>query len=159
MSRLDSHIRRVTAQRDILNSIASDVTGMEGPIIELGLGNGRTYDHLRGLFAERRIVAFDRALNAFRGSIPDAEDLVIGEIRDTAARFAGVEAALVHSDIATGYSEIDDVTATWLPDITVPLLRIGGFAVSGIPLDHERLRRLPVPPGVATDRYFLYRRL
>ena len=32
----------------------------DGPVIELGLGNGRTYDHLRERLPGRRIIAFDR---------------------------------------------------------------------------------------------------
>ena len=39
---------------------------MEGPVLELGLGNGRTFDHLRERLPGRRIVAFDRALSGAR---------------------------------------------------------------------------------------------
>ena len=49
MSRLDSFIRRVTAQRDCLNRVAEIIEYHEGLILEMGLGNGRTYDHLREL--------------------------------------------------------------------------------------------------------------
>ena len=47
MTPLDSFIRRLTAQRDILNAIIDLVEEVEGPVLEFGLGNGRTYDHLR----------------------------------------------------------------------------------------------------------------
>ncbi|RWB78172.1 class I SAM-dependent methyltransferase, partial [Mesorhizobium sp.] len=46
-----------------------------------------------------------------------------------------------------------------LPDLTARLLRVDGIAVSGTPLDHPHLRRLPAPPSVPADRYFIYRRL
>lgn len=159
MSRLDSFIRRMSAQRDILNVISEDVAGLDGPIVELGLGNGRTYDHLRSLFPERRIIVFDRKMAAFASSKPAARDFVEGEIRDTTPEFAGIDAALVHSDVATGYAEIDDETIAWLADITVPLLQPGGFAASGMPLEDARLEPLDLPPTVAAGRYFLYRRL
>ena len=55
MSRLESFIRRVTAQRDCLNMAKELVVDVPGPILELGLGNGRTYDHLRELFPDREI--------------------------------------------------------------------------------------------------------
>jgi len=71
----------------------------------------------------------------------------------------GFDAALVHADIGTGYEDLDAVTATWLPDLTTRLLRVGGLAVSGTPLDHPLLQRLPPPPSVAADRYFIYRRV
>jgi trans-aconitate methyltransferase len=158
MSRLDSFIRRVTAQRDILDHISEEVAGMDGPVIELGLGNGRTFDHLRERLPGRRIIAFDRALAAHRTSTPDPEDLVIGEIAETASGMAGIDAALVHADIGTGYAEKDAATLTWLPDLTARLLRPGGIAVSGLPLEHADLAPQPLPASVSQDRYFLYRR-
>lgn len=158
MSRLDSFIRRVSAQRDVLNHVSTDVADMEGPIVELGLGNGRTYDHLRERLPGRRIIAFDRALASHRLSTPAAEDLVIGEIRETAPAMAGIGAAMVHADIGTGYENKDAETLTWLPDLTARLLRSGGVAVSGLPLDHDDLIPLPLPASVPNGRYFLYRR-
>lgn len=158
MSRLDSFIRRLTAQRDILDNVCAEVAKMDGPVLELGLGNGRTYDHLRERLPARRIVAFDRAFAAHRSSAPAAEDLVLGEIRETAAGFIGIDAALVHVDIGTGYDDRDAVTITWLPDLTARLLRQGGIAASGLPLDHPQLQPLTLPPSVRAGRYFLYRR-
>ncbi|TIV71135.1 MAG: hypothetical protein E5V89_11430, partial [Mesorhizobium sp.] len=105
MSRLESFIRRLTAQRDILDQVCVEVAKIEGPVIELGLGNGRTFHHLRERLPGRRIVAFDRALAAHSSSIPEPENLVLGEIRETARRFIGIEAALVHADIGTGYED------------------------------------------------------
>ena len=99
MSRLDSFIRRLTAQRDILNSIVDLVGPLEGPVIEFGLGNGRTYDHLREIFAGRRIIAFDRDVRSYSSSTPPAEDMVTGDIKETGQAFIGIDAALAHADI------------------------------------------------------------
>lgn len=156
-SRLESFIRRLSAQRDILDTVCRSLEG-EGPVVELGLGNGRTFSHLRFLLPGRRIVAFDRVLGAHASSIPPDGDLVLGEIRDTAARFAGMKAALVHADIGTGYDDKDSVTLTWLPGLVAGLLAPGGTAVSGLPLAHAALEPLPVPSSVPEGRYFLYRR-
>ena len=52
MSRLDSFIRRLQAQRACLDRAAELVRDLPGPVVEIGLGNGRTYDHLR-----RRLAA------------------------------------------------------------------------------------------------------
>ena len=60
MSRLDSFIRRVSAQRDCLNAAADLIRDVPGPVLEFGLGNGRTYDHLRSLLPERTIFVFER---------------------------------------------------------------------------------------------------
>ncbi|WP_333898540.1 class I SAM-dependent methyltransferase [Agrobacterium pusense] len=160
MSRLDSFIRRLTAQRDILNHVAVNLDmPHEGALMEIGLGNGRTFNHLRELFPGRRIIAFDRAMGAHASSVPADEDLVIGEISQTAPAFVGAEAAMVHADIGTGYPEKDAITLTWLPDLAAGMLAKGGVAVSGLPLDHPLLKPLPVPESVPTDRYFLYRKI
>jgi len=159
MSRLDSFIRRLTAQRDILNHISETMMdGPDGAVLEIGLGNGRTYSHLREHFPGRRIIAFDRAIGSHASSTPEAEDLVIGEIRETAQAFVGTEAALVHADIGTGYPDKDAVTLTWLPQLAAGSLRSGGIAVSGLPLEHPDLEPQPLPATVREDRYFLYRK-
>jgi hypothetical protein len=159
MSRLDSFINRLTAQRDLLNYIAREnMLPAEGAILELGLGNGRTFNHLREVFSDRRIIVFDRAVAAHKSSIPAEEDIVLGEISVTAARFAGQNAAMVHADIGTGYEDADAQTLTWLPKLAGRLLAPGGIAASGLPLSHPELQHLPLPPGIAVDRYFLYRR-
>jgi hypothetical protein len=159
MSRLDSVIRRLTAQRDILNHLATTQTlPTIGAILEIGLGNGRTYSHLCELFPNHRIIAFDRALAAHASSTPAPDDLVLGEIAETAPAFAGQGAAMVHADIGTGYPEKDAQTLTWLPQRVASLLAPGGIAISGLPLADPALTPLPLPPGIESDRYFLYRK-
>ncbi|MEM0949403.1 MAG: class I SAM-dependent methyltransferase [Pseudomonadota bacterium] len=159
MSRLDSMIRRLSAQRDILNHVADDLGLPEtGDILEIGLGNGRTYSHLRERFPDRRAIAFDRADRAHKSSSPAPEDFVEGEIEYTARAFVGLEASLVHADIGQGYPERDAITLRWLPGLVADLLAPGGIAVSGLPLADRRLGPLPLPAGIAPDRYFLYRR-
>ncbi len=72
MSRLDSFIRRALAQRDCLGDAARLIDGLPGPVIELGLGNGRTYGHLRTLLPAREIFVFDRQVMAHPDCVPDA---------------------------------------------------------------------------------------
>ena len=64
MSRLDSSIARLMAQRVCLGFVATELLGRPGCVLELGLGNGRTYDHIRSLMPERRIYVFDRRIAA-----------------------------------------------------------------------------------------------
>jgi hypothetical protein len=158
MSRLESFIRRLTAQRDILDMVCRDLPLQDGPVIELGLGNGRTYDHLRERLPGRRIIAFDRVNAANLRSLPAEGDLILGEISETAKAFAGIDAALVHADIGSGYDDLDAMNLRWLPQLTVDLLAPSGIAASGVPLDHPDLAPLPLPEGIRPGRYFLYRR-
>ena len=158
MSRLDSFIRRLVAQRDVLNMICRDMQLMDGPVIELGLGNGRTFDHLRELLPGRRIIAFDRAVGAHRASMPKEGDLVLGEISETASAFVGMGAAFVHADIGSGYDDYDAENLRWLPELTAGLLAPSGIAASGVALDHPKLKQLPLPSTVREGRYYIYRR-
>jgi hypothetical protein len=160
MSRLDSFIARMQAQRDVLNHLAdSGWIPADGLILELGLGNGRTYDHLREKFTTQRIVVFDRSAHTHPASMPLEDDIVLGEISETIKQFAGTGAALAHVDIGTIYADVDDTTLTWLPHSIVAVLAQGGLAASGLPLQHHMLQPLPLPPGVNDGHCYLYRRL
>ncbi|MGH6915889.1 MAG: class I SAM-dependent methyltransferase [Geminicoccales bacterium] len=160
MSRLDSNIRRLEAQRACLNMVAKRMRDLPGPVLELGLGNGRTYDHLRKLLPDRKIFAFDRQVGAHPDCIPDPEHLLLGEIRDTLpdalARLPG-KAALAHSDLGTADAAANGVLAAWLAEALPPLLLDGAWVVSDRPLRDASLRPQPPPPGIAPDRYFVYR--
>jgi hypothetical protein len=158
MSRLDSFIRRMTAQRDLLNLAARDSALPQGAVLEIGLGNGRTYSHIRALFPDRHIIAFDRALKAHSGCTPAPQDLILGEIEETGQAFVGKGAALVHADIGSGHDDLDALTLRWLPGLVAGLLAPGGLAVSGLPLRAEGLVPLALPDSIDPDRYYIYRR-
>ena len=64
MSRLDSVIRRLAAQRACLEAAARLIAELPGPVLEVGLGNGRTFDHLREILPGREIFALDRRIAA-----------------------------------------------------------------------------------------------
>ena len=160
MSRLDNFIFRMQAQRDILNHIADNGwVPKDGLILELGLGNGRTYDHLREKFTTQRIVVFDRSADTHPASTPSEEEIVLGEISETIKQFAGSGAAFAHIDIGTIYADTDASTLTWLPRSIVAVLAQGGLVASGLPLEHSMLQPLPLPSGVTNGHCYLYRRV
>ena len=162
MSRLDSFIRRLEAQRACLNRAAELVRGLDGVVLELGLGNGRTYDHLRALFPDRDIYVCERRVAAHPDCVPPPERLILGDMRQTLpelrARLGG-RVALAHFDAGTGEAAANRALAADLTPSIVPLLRPGGVLVSDPPLDAAELAALPLPGGVAPGRYHLYRRL
>ena len=61
VSRLDSFIRRLQAQRACLDMAAGLIADIDGLVLELGLGNGRTYDHLRETLPGREIYVCERS--------------------------------------------------------------------------------------------------
>lgn len=162
MSRLDSFIRRVTAQKEILNYIIGIISDVEGPVLELGLGNGRTYDHLRENLPGREIFVFDRAINASPQSVPDGDHMILGEIRDTLA-FCGprvkTEAAFIHCDLGSGDPTTDLATRAWISPLIRERTARGGVVASGLSLDLSDFEELALPDGIQKKRYFLYRKL
>jgi hypothetical protein len=160
MSRLDSFIRRLEAQRACLGFAAGQIEGVSGPVLELGLGNGRTYDHLRALLPEREIFVFEREVNAHADCVPDDAHLILGDLRETLPqgrrRLPG-PAALVHSDVGTGDAARNAELATWLAGALPPLLAHGAWVVSDQMMGAPALVAQAAPEGIAPDRYFLYR--
>ena len=160
MSRLDSFIARMQAQRDCLNFLKPAVAALPGPILEVGLGNGRTYDHLRDLFPGRDIHVFERQVAAHPDCIPPANRLFLGEARDSLGRAAhqlGPTAALIHTDLGTGDHAANMAMGRWLGPALDALAARGGWILANQALDVARWQRQPEPPGVPKDRYFLYK--
>jgi hypothetical protein len=161
MSRLDSFIRRLEAQRRMLDWAASEIAGHPGLVLELGLGNGRTYDHLRELLPERDIHVFERDVSPNPRSMPPSDRLVEGDMAVTLPAFAarhGRSAALIHVDVTTGVPERDRVLFAWLPENVVALAGPDALVLSGWDLAHGALAPVALPEGVPAGRYYAYRR-
>jgi len=161
LSRLDSFIRRLEAQRACLDLAAAAIRDLPGRVLELGLGNGRTYDHLRERLPAREIFVFERQLAAHPACVPDAAHLILGDIRRTlpAARARlPAPAALAHSDIGTGDAARNADLARWLAGSLPALLAPGAWVIADQALHTPELAPLPPPEGVARGRYYLYRK-
>jgi S-adenosyl-L-methionine methyltransferase len=162
VSRLDSFIRRLEAQRACLDVAAELARGLDGPVLELGLGNGRTYDHLRELCPDREIFVCDRQIAAHPDCIPPRQFLLLGDMRETLpaarGRFVG-RVALAHLDPGTGDVAANLLLARDLAPLIAPLLCPGAIVISEPDMILPELFPLPLPDGVAAGRYHLYRRV
>jgi hypothetical protein len=160
MSRLDSFIRRIQAQRACLNRAAQLIKHVPGPVLELGLGNGRTYDHLRELMPERDIYVFDLQLAAHADCVPPREFLILGDGRETLPMMWNKiphSAALAHFDIGTGDFRENQRLAAELARLIALLMRPNAVVVSDPAVDLPGWHRLPLPSRVREGRYHLYR--
>jgi S-adenosyl-L-methionine methyltransferase len=160
LSRLDSFIRRLQAQRACLDLAAHLVQELDGDVLELGLGNGRTYDHLRQLFPDRKIYVCERRVAAHPNCMPPTEFLILGDMRDTlrmAREVLARRVALAHLDPATGDSVGSRALVAELAPLIMPLMRPGALLVSEPAIDQVALTPLPLPESVAPGRYNLYR--
>jgi hypothetical protein len=160
MSRLESMIRRLRTQRICLDWAAPQVAVLDGPILEFGLGNGRTYDHLRQVLPHREIFVFDRQVGAHPDCIPPDDHLILGEFRETAkasvSRFAG-QAALIHADVGSGDPVASVALAGELCPSWVSMLRADGLLLSDQPLNDANLASIALPQ-VIPGRYFVFKR-
>jgi hypothetical protein len=158
MSRLNSFIRRLSAQRDCLGYAATLISNIAGPVLELGLGNGRTYDHVRSLLPERDIFVFDRQIAAHPDCIPDDAHMILGDFSDTIPRAMeriGIPAALAHVDCGSGDAASTKAVATTLEKLLPALMTSGGIIVSDQPVKPSGWQPLSLPDGVPKDRYFI----
>jgi hypothetical protein len=162
VSRLESFIRRLEAQRACLEVAADLIGGLDGEVLELGLGNGRTYDHLRKLFPHRNIYVFERTVAAHPDCVPPPQFLLLGDMRETLpavrARLAE-RVVLAHLDPGNGEIAASKALADQIAPLIVPLLRLNGLLVSEPPVTGDDLRALPLPDGIEPGRYNLYRRI
>ncbi len=157
MSRLDSMLRRLAAQRDGLNWAAELLQGKPGDALDLGLGNGRTYDHLREILPDRRIWVIDRVLQCHPSYTPPEADLLLGEAEPMLRKLAdtGARVLLAHYDFGQGIKEDDVAEAARLSPLIASVVEEGGIIISGQPL--VGLEQITGPASIAKDRYLFYR--
>jgi S-adenosyl-L-methionine methyltransferase len=157
---LDRMISRLTAQRACLNWAMERIAMLRGPVLEFGLGNGRSYDYLRDYLKDREIYVFDARVAAHPACTPPAERLVLGDFRDTtpasAARFENA-VALLHGDIGSFDPVASRALAARLAPHRARMLLDDAVLVSDQPLAHSASAAVSGPPEAA-QLYYIYRR-
>jgi len=160
-TRLDLFIDRMVSQRACLDFAIAETDALPGPVFELGLGNGRTYHHMRARIQDRDIHVFERAVGAHPDSIPPEERTILGDVRETlpaALKRFGATASLIHADLGGHDRAKNDAFAQMISPLVEPLLAPGGLMVSSDRMYFERLAEMPLPEGAVEGRCFVYRR-
>jgi S-adenosyl-L-methionine methyltransferase len=159
VTRLDGAIARLSAQRALIDWACASLP--PGPVLELGLGNGRTYDHLRARLAPGRAIhAFERAVAAHPDCVPPSGFLHLGDMRDTLPRWAkthGRVAALAHADIGDGHAAGTAAFAALLARELPACLAPGALVLSDQILDDPALAAFDPPVEMPAGRYRCYR--
>ena len=159
-TRLDKLRLRLEAQNACLGWAFGEIAGRPGPVLELGLGHGRTYDHLRTHLPDRDIYVFDREIDCYEDCIPPADRTFLGDIGQTlkvAAARLPTRAVLVHSDMGSYTEAHNTAMSERLSRLLPAVLAPGGIVVSDLPLALAGVLALPLPAGAQEGRYFLYR--
>jgi hypothetical protein len=166
LTRLERFIARTLAQRCCIDAAAERVNGLAGEVWEVGLGNGRTYDHLRDRFAGRAVVVFDREIAAHPDCVPPDAMMRLGDFRETVPaeveRRAG-RVAVIHADVGTANIEKSRAMGRWLAPQFARALAPGGYLIGDQPMDDPALDPIALAqvPGAAelpADAYFFYRK-
>ena len=160
ISRLEKLYFRLEAQNVCLAWAFEQISSHKGIVFELGLGHGRTFDHLRKNLPDREIFVFDREVDSYPDCTPDADHILLGELSETlpqaANRFAG-KVILAHSDVgsfsAEGNAKMSGIVSAHL----APALADGALVLSDLPLSIPGASTLPLPKGAREDRYYIYR--
>lgn len=161
VSRLDLFIDRMVSQRACLNHAAQQTEDQAGPVFELGLGNGRTYHHMRETMSGRDIYVFERAIASHPDSTPPDDRVMLGDVFETLPRALekfGATASLIHADLGGHNAEKNDLFARRISPLIEPLLAVGGLMVSSDRMYFENLTERPLPEAAVAGRCFIYRR-
>lgn len=160
-TRLDVFIDRMVSQRASLDHAIAQTAGMPGPVFELGLGNGRTYHHMKHRVSGRDIYVFERAIASHPDSTPEPEFTILGDVTETLPqtldRF-GPTASLIHADLGGHNLTKNDLFARKVSPLIEPLLAPGGLMVSSDRMYFETLTEMPLPDGAVEGRCFIYRK-
>ncbi|WP_299044061.1 class I SAM-dependent methyltransferase [uncultured Tateyamaria sp.] len=159
MSRLESMRRRLTAQIDGINWAAAKVADLDGDVLEMGLGNGRTYDHLRQELPDRRIWVIDRILKCHPSCVPPEQDFLEGEAEPMLQRMAAANRRIIlaHYDFGFGIKEKDVEEGKRLSPLIAAVMQPGGLILSQQPL--VGFDQITGPDTIAPDRYLFYRKV
>lgn len=159
-TRLEAMFDRVLAQCTLIDYAAELVVKIPGPVLEVGLGNGRTYDHLCDRFRGREIFAFDRELASDPRSRPDKSRFIQGDFLETlpeALVRIGAKAAVAHCDIGSHDSEASRTLGAVVAHLLAPLVAHQGVVLGDQPMVHPDFEALPLPDNLEPESYFIYR--
>lgn len=160
ISRLEKTLFRLQSQHACLGFAFDEIAARPGPVVELGLGLGRTFDHLRRHLKDREIFVFDRVNKAYDDCQPDPAYLSLGEIDETllvlADRLTG-KVVLANSDLGSHDRKTNRIVAAMSSRLLPPLMAPGGIVMSDLPLEIKGFDVLPLPQGALEGSYYLYR--
>ncbi|MBX3596132.1 MAG: hypothetical protein KF874_01045 [Rhizobiaceae bacterium] len=161
LTRLDKLRLRLVAQDACLAWAFENIKGRSGIVFELGLGHGRTYDHIRTHLPDREIYVFDREVDCYEDCIPPTDKMILGDMRQTVPeavrRFAG-QVVLLHADTGSYGDKHNTEMQQLLSATLAPALAPEGLLLSDLKLDVPGTEAVPLPPGATEGRYFIYRR-
>jgi hypothetical protein len=152
-------IARLTTQQACIDLAARLIADQPGVVLEIGLGKGRTLDHMREVMPEREIFAFDRFVHAPAAVVPDDDHLFLGDFQDTLAAPPDAlkgQAVFAHADIGSEDRAADAVLAPIVADLLARWLRPGAVVATDREMNRQGWQPLPDLSAMPWP-YFIYR--
>lgn len=159
LSVLQLMLRRLQTQQQCLEYAIQLIEGVSGCIMELGLGKGRTYDHLRCIAPQRSIFVFDHHLHAPENARPLPSQLILGDFTKTLIEPAiTLPVALIHADIGTTKPLQDRQLYSFLATKLDTWATAHSVLVCDRPMPALRWQPLQLPPACEWP-YYMYRKI
>ena len=159
--RLTLMIDRLSAQRDYLDYAVRSTLHIQGCVLDVGLGKGRTYDRLRTIAPTRDVHAFDMLIHCPLDVVPPPQFMWLGDFRHTLHRFArerGSCAAIVHADIGSDDRAADRILANAIAPLLHALTAPGAIVLSDRELSMEDCIREHPEQSPSPWPYYVYRK-
>ncbi len=160
LSRLEKLYFRLEAQHACLAWAFAELESRPGVVFELGLGHGRSFDHLRMHLPGRDIYVFDREAGSYPDCTPDPQHLILGDLDATlpaaAKRFAG-QVVLAHSDVGSFEASHNRMMSELVSVTCRRALAQDAIILSDLPLFDPGCRGAAASAGARAERYYLYR--
>ncbi|MEZ5730593.1 MAG: class I SAM-dependent methyltransferase [Burkholderiaceae bacterium] len=162
---LERALKRIETQIRLIDWAAALLSERMPPpdcfVVEFGLGNGRTYDHLRARLPVSRIVVLDREMKANPDRRPPDDDFVKGDIAATWRTLAASQpnaASLIHADLGDGTDRYDAVLESWLGEACAALAAPGAIILSSTRVQHPAIVPMQAPFEPLGGHYGVFQR-
>lgn len=156
LSRLERNVLRLQSCVACLDYALAETAELGGVIFELGLGNGRSYHHLKLRRPGWDIYVFEFDVCPHPDSMPDPDHLIAGDILEKlpamADRFAG-QVTLVHADLGGADAEANARLAAAVAPHLRRAMHPEGLIVTSTPF--PGFAEVPTPEGAVAGKYFV----
>ena len=157
MSRLESMMRRLAAQKTGLEWCVEQTEKIKGDFVEIGLGNGRSYDHIREIAPNKKIWVLDRILQCHPSCVPPEDSFLQGEANEVMIQMKkdNIRIALTHYDFGVGIKDKDEAEAAALSPLIKDIMVEDGLLMSCQPL--VGFKQIEGPAEIPAGRYYFYK--
>lgn len=161
ITRLEKTYYRLQAQILCFDWAFDQIESTPGVIMEIGLGLGRTYQHIKSHLPDREMIVFERDVHSYEDCTPPENEIILGDFTATLVentdRYKG-KVALINSDVGSFDKQSNREKAALLSRLLPPYLGNNAIVLSDLELTLQGCTVLTLPGNARKDSYHLYRK-